>query len=147
MRGLKKPKTLNNIFNFWKGKDIGDNEKTFLVQMSWLQVWLYAIKFCYKIKVYFLALVFHLYLDVYGDIKSLSLTWSITDVKAEDILADVGLADVLNVEDMFWGEVFYSERDVGADHARFTNRCRTQRTHLNVFNKQHFVLESAFYWE
>lgn len=85
-----------------------------------------------KTEVYF---VFQLYLDVYGDIKSLGLTWSITDVKAEDILADAGLADVLDVEDMVWSEVFYSEGDVRADHTRSTDQSCTQRTHLNVLNK------------
>ncbi len=39
MRGLKETQKLNNIFNFWKGKDIGDNEKTFSVQMCWQSVW------------------------------------------------------------------------------------------------------------
>lgn len=87
--------------------------------------------------------MFQIYLDVYGDIKSLGLTWSITDVKAEDILADVGLADVLDVEDMVWSEVFYSEGDVRADHVRSTDQSWTQRTHLNVLNKRRNTLSSS----
>lgn len=86
IEGVKRnPKTLTTfltVLTSGKEKTL-DNEETFLVQMhlqpvltlsNGLQVRLYAIKFCNKIKVYFLALVFQLYLDVYGDIKSLSLT-------------------------------------------------------------------------
>lgn len=95
-----------------------------------------------KTEVYFGLFVIQLYLDVYGDIKSLGLTWSITDVKAEDILADVGLANVLNVEDMVWSEVFYSEGDVRADHTRSTDQSWTQNNIPQYVERtQHFELE------